>query len=267
MSQFTATLRRGALRDASRDTWRSLRPVERACYASGLVLIAAGLFHLLVFTVAGGPWDGPVSWRKPFTFGVSFGVTLIAVTWLSRYLALSERTRRVLLAVFAVDCFVEVGGITLQAWRKVPSHVDMQGSFNTTVSMILAVGGGVLVVVLGRMAVAALQGARDQTPSMRLAVRGGFATLVVGLLSGAAMIARGVPLARSGKQQEAYHAVGFLKPVHFVSLHGVLVLPLLAWLVSRLDWPEERRFRVVLLGTAAYGVAIAGALVISLISM
>ena len=49
--------------------------------AVGLVLIASGLVHLVVFAVDGGPWDGPVSWRKPVTFGLSFGVTLIAVTW------------------------------------------------------------------------------------------------------------------------------------------------------------------------------------------
>lgn len=267
MSQLTATLGGGTRRGSWREVWRGLQPIERACYVAGMVLIASGLFHLVVFAVAGGPWDGPVSWRKPFTFGVSFGATLIAVAWLSKYLPLSERTRRVLLAVFAVDCFVEVGGITLQAWRKVPSHVDMQGAFNTAVSMILAVGGGVLVVVLGRMAIAALRGTPEQAPSMRLAIRAGFVTLVVGLLAGAAMIARGVPLARSGHQQEAYHDVGFLKPVHFVSLHGVLVLPALAWLVGRLDWSEERRVRAVLVGTAAYGVAIVGALVISLASM
>jgi hypothetical protein len=246
---------------------RGLSGVERAAYLSGLILIASGLFHLLVFAVAGGPWEGPVSWRKPATFGTSFGLTLLAVTWLSGRLALSERTRRVLLAVFTVDCYVEVGGITVQAWRKVPSHVDMQGSTNTAISMFLAVGGGVLILVLGRMAVAAWRGTPGLAPSMDLALRAGFATLMIGLLSGAAMIARGVPLARSGHQQEAYHAVGFLKPVHAVSLHGIVVLPLLAWLVGRLDWPEEKRTRVVLIGTWGYAVAIAGALVGSLLSM
>src|SRR5262245_53149164 len=52
----------------------------------------------VVFAVDGGPWYGPVSWRNPVTFGT------------------------VLLLVFAADCAVEVGGITLQAWRRVPSH-------------------------------------------------------------------------------------------------------------------------------------------------
>ena len=67
---------------------------------------------------------------------------------------------------------------------------------------------------------------------MPLALRAGFALLVVGLLSGAAMIARGVADTRTGHQQAAYHSTGMLKPLHGVTLHAVLVLPALAWLVS-----------------------------------
>src|SRR4051794_25484078 len=60
--------------------WTHGRPVERVCYLIGAVLFAAGLFHLGVFAVAGGPWEGPVSWRKPTTFGLSFGLTLVTIT-------------------------------------------------------------------------------------------------------------------------------------------------------------------------------------------
>ncbi|MEO5876820.1 MAG: hypothetical protein ABIS86_23895 [Streptosporangiaceae bacterium] len=241
-----------------------LTRTERACALGGVVLMAAGVFHLGVFAVDGGPWEGPVSWRKPATFGLSFGLTLLTVTWLASWLPLSERARAVLLGGFAVDSFVEVGGITLQAWRGVPSHVNMEGPVNTVVSMVLAVGGGVLVVLLGWLAVVAFRGDSSAAPSVRLALRAGFATLVIGLLSGAAMIARGVPLARTGHQEQAYHDVGFLKAVHGVSLHGVLVLPALAWLLSRLDLAEARRTRLVVLATCGYAAAIAGALALSL---
>ena len=58
------------------------------------------------------------------TFGVSFGITLVAITWVTTYLRLSTRARTVLLGVFAADCVVEVAGITVQAWRHVPSHLN-----------------------------------------------------------------------------------------------------------------------------------------------
>lgn len=252
---------------ALRAIWTDGRRVERVCYVLGLVLMASGAFHFTVFLVRGGPWEGPVSWRKPTTFGLSFGLTLIAVAWVASWLKLSERTRTLALGIFAADCFLEVGGITLQAWRHVPSHIDMQGSFNTGVSMSLAFGGMVLVVVLGRLAFAAFRGDPDAAPSMRLALRAGFATLMIGLLAGAAMIARGTSEARSGHQQQAYLDLGFLKLVHGISLHGVLVLPTLAWALSLTSWPEEKRTRTVQLAASAYGLAIAGALVFDLVQM
>jgi hypothetical protein len=75
------------------DLSASRRPVERACYLIGAVLVISGLFHLGVFAFGDRSWYGPLSWRKPATFGLSFGITLISITWVSSYLRLAERTR------------------------------------------------------------------------------------------------------------------------------------------------------------------------------
>lgn len=234
------------------------RPVDRLCLVIAAVLILSGLAHLLVFAVDGGPWYGPVSWRKPVTFGLSFGVTLAAVAWVTSYLSVGARLRSALLTVFAVDCVVEVGGITLQAWRRVPSHLDMETPFDTAVSMTLAVGGGVLVVLLTVFAVASFRRRPSGPAGMPLAVRSGFAILLVGLASGAAMIARGVVLTRTGHQEAAYHSTAPLKPLHGVSLHAVLVLPALAWLLARTPWDEAVRRRIVAVALGCYVAAVAG---------
>jgi len=239
--------------------WRSVRPSERLCYATGAVLTLSGLTHLLVFAMDGGPWDGPVSWRKPVTFGVSFGLTLIALTWVTSYLRIGARTRNVLLVVFAADCVLEVGGITLQAWRRVPSHLNMESGFDTAVSMSLAVGGGILVVLLSVFAVASFRRRPSGPTGMPLALRTGFAILLVALASGAAMIARGVILTKTGHQEAAYHSTAPLKPLHGVSLHAVLVLPALAWLMSRTDWSEKTRTGVMRGAVACYAAAVVAA--------
>lgn len=244
---------------ASAAWWSGMSSVERVVLGVGLLLMLSGLVHLGVFAVDGGPWYGPVSWRKPVTFGVSFGATLIAVTWVTSYLRVSPRLRALLLAVFAVDCVVEVGGITLQAWRRVPSHLDMETPFDTAVSMTLAVGGGVLVVLLIVFALASFRQRPTGPAGMDLAVRSGFAILLVGLASGAAMIARGVVLTRTGHQEAAYHSTAPLKPLHGVSLHAVLVLPVLAWLLSRTSWSEPVRRRIVTAAIGCYVAAVVGA--------
>lgn len=246
---------------------RPARPIERVSYLVGVLLMASGLFHLVVFAVDGGPWYGPVSWRKPVTFGLSFGLTLVSITWVASYLQLSVRARTWLLGIFAADCVLEVAGITVQAWRHVPSHLNTETAFNSAVAFSLAFGGLVLIVVLGAMAVVAFRGRIDGPPSMRLALRGGFAFLVAGLAAGAAMIARGEVLIKSGNREHAYDAAGFLKLFHGVTLHAVLVLPLLAWLLARTRRSEDERSRLVGYGIAAYGVAAVAALVVSLARM
>ncbi|MGI8695417.1 MAG: hypothetical protein ACR2JQ_02000 [Mycobacteriales bacterium] len=240
------------------------RPVERACYLIGVVLIVSGLAHLLVFAVDGGPWYGPVSWRKPVTFGVSFGLILAGVTWVASYLRLSERARTWLLGIFAADCVLEVTGITVQAWRRVPSHFNTETPFDTVVAMNLAVGGAVLIAVLGSLAVTAFRGRVDAAASMRLALRAGFALLLVGLATGAAMIARGEVLVKTGHRQQAYDTAGSLKLVHGVTLNAILVLPVLAWLLARTTRTEAQRLRAIGVATTGYALAAILALVISL---
>jgi hypothetical protein len=237
---------------------------DRWLYVVAGVLVVSGLVHLGVFALDDRPWHGPLSWRKPATFGLSFGVTLATITWVTSYLLMAARTRAVLRAVFAVDCVVEVAGITLQAWRDQPSHLNTSTPANAAVAYTLAVGGGVLVAVLGTFAVVALRGRVVGPPSTVLAVRTGFALLLAGLGSGVAMIAVGTTAMRTGTPEHAYDIAGFLKGFHAVTLHGVLVLPALAWLLCRRTDDEARRYRIVLAAVAAYVAAAAVVLVVNL---
>jgi hypothetical protein len=97
---------------------------------------------------------------------------------------------------------------------------------------------------------------------MRLAVRAGFGLLLLALLAGAAMIAVGTVAVNQAGAETGYDAVGFLKVFHGVTLHAVLVLPALAWLLARGPWVERTRTLVVVAATAAY----AGAAVVVLVA-
>ena len=242
---------------------RGGRPVERACYLIAAALIVSGAVHLGVAAALPRPWDGPLSWRKAVTFGASFGTVLAGITWVTCYLRMHDRTRAVLLGVFAADCVVEVAGITVQTWRHVPSHLNTVGPLNTLIALSLAVGGGVLIAVLGAFAVVALRGRIDAPPPMRRALRAGFSLLLAALASGAAMIARGEVLIRQGHRTLAYDEAGFLKWFHGITLHAVLVLPALAWVLARTHLDERRQQRVVTAGVAAYLLAAAVALVVN----
>jgi hypothetical protein len=228
------------------------RAVERACYRIGAVLIASGLFHAAVLVTSGDTWEGPLSWRKPATFGLSFGLTLITIAWVSSYLPLRAGARRLLLGAFATASVVEVGLITLQAWRRVPSHFDMETGFDTAVSRVLAGGGGVLIVVIAALTIASWRPMPAVPPSMRLALRSGLLALDVALLIGAIMVVTAVLDIYHGDQVAAYAVGAHWKPAHFVPMHGVLALPLLAWLLARTPLPERSRLNTVALAVAGY---------------
>jgi hypothetical protein len=232
----------------------------KTCYRIGAVLLLSGLFHLSVLVFSGDTWSGPLSWRKPATFGLSFGLTLITIAWAASYLPV----RRWLLGAFAVACAGEVVLITVQAWRRVPSHFNMETPLDTAVSRVLAAGGGVIIVVIVAMTVVAFRPLPSVAPSMRLALRAGFLSLDTALAIGAVMIAIGVTDVAGGDQPGAYAVGAQWKPAHFVPMHGVLALPVLAWLLSRTTLPERSRLRIVTVAAAGYAVLCALAVVESI---
>jgi hypothetical protein len=237
---------------ALRRIWVDGRPIERLAYVVGLALFVSGLVHVGVLLVTGWTWIGPVSLRKAATFGLSFGLTVASLAWVTSFLRLPAR--RLVLGVFLVTSVVETTLISMQAWRGVPSHFNFETPFDTAVSMTLALGGGVLIVVGIVCTVAAFVGAGALAPSMALAVRTGLVVLLVAFATGAVMVARGVTASRSGAAQLAYDTAGSLKPLHAVAMHAVLVLPALAWLLAHTSWAEERRLRLVGVAVAADAV-------------
>jgi hypothetical protein len=233
------------------------RPIERACCLVGALLLVSGLVHLAVLIGSGGTWSGPLSWRKPATFGLSFGLTLISLAWVASFLPLGDRGRRLLLGALLAASVVEVGLITVQAWRHVPSHFNMETATDTAIARVLAAGGGVLILVIVALTVVSWRPAPEVAPSMRLALRAGLLTLNLALMIGAVMIAIGVLDVISGDQQAAYAVGARFKPAHAVPMHGVLALPLLAWLLARTALPERTRTRIVALAVAGYAAVCA----------
>lgn len=244
-----------------RALWRSLLAswvdgarVERVAYVVGGLLFLSGLVHLVVLVVSGGTWTGPVSLRKPMTFGLSFGLTLATVAWVIHFLHLAPRTRRLLLGAFTITCVFETALVSMQAWRGVPSHFNFETPFNAAVSGALAFGGFAIVATAIAMTLSAFRGAVDTSPSMRLAARFGFVTLLAALGVGAAMIATGSVAARGPHPEIAYTTAGFLKPAHAVTMHAILIIPALAWLLTLTPWPEQLRTRIVAFAATGYAL-------------
>lgn len=235
---------------------------ERIAYALGALLMLSGAVHLAVLVIGNRTWEGPLSLRKPATFGLSFGLTLINVTWIASYVPIKDRSRTLLVGVFAAACLLETFLVTLQAWRGVPSHFNVETPFDAAVARALAFGGFTLVAVITMLTIIVFRHGDALPPPLRLAIQAGFVALAGAQATGAVMIAAGMRLVFAGYAQRAYATAGWLKPTHAVLMHGILVLPLLAWLISRSSWDEPTQTRAMRSGIVVYALLVAAMLAI-----
>lgn len=240
-----------------------MRTIERAAYTIGGLLMLSGLIHVAILIISGGSWDGPVSLRKAATFGLSFGLTLINVTLIASFLSLTNRARTVLLGTLAAACVLETFLVSMQAWRGVPSHFNLETPFDAAVAQTLAAGGLALVIVIMTLTALAFRDRSAMPPGFRRAIRAGLVALAGSQIAGGIMIATGIPLVVGGSPELAYATGGWLKPLHAVLMHGILVLPLLAWWISRTQWSEQQRSRIMTAGIFLYVMVAAGAAIVS----
>ena len=224
---------------------------QRFAYACAGLLLLSGVFHGIVFLVDGGPWEGPVSWRKPIVFGLSFGVTLATLSWIVGFL----RTRKVsgwaILGTLSVASVLEVFLITMQRWRGVPSHFNESTAFDSAV--FSAMGSLVSLVALMAIVITIRSfGHMDAPASLAWAIRLGLVLLLVSQVVGVQMIAEG---------GNTFGAAGALKVPHAFTLHALQVLPALALLLVIAEYTERQRLEIVALGGIGYGALIASTMV------
>ena len=244
-----------------RQYWRQRAGYQTFLYAVSIVMLASGIFHTVVFVLSGTSWEGPVSWRKPMLFGYSFSVTTVALGWIMTFLPRRRLLGWLLALSLGVASILEVGLITMQRWRGVPSHFNAATSFDSTVFILM--GAMVSVVATVIVAITVWSIVELKAPAtLRLAIRAGLFLLIIGQGLGGVIIAVGGSQATGpastntvfGPQGVLLGAAGVLKEPHGIALHAIQVLLFLAWLTLFTSWSEHRRLTVVAVATAGYSL-------------
>ena len=246
-----------------RGYWARALPPQRAAYLVSVALILIGLAHGLAWLIVGGPVDGPLSWRKPVTFGISFGVTTATLAWVSQFLSLSERSLRRTLVALMVANTVEVVVISVQRARGIPSHFNLSNILDGTLWVTIGVAIIVTMVVIGVYTVRAFT-ASTAPPSMTLALRVGLLILAVSMALGVWMVVRGSPPEALPDPVRVGES-GSIKLAHAVGMHGIQTLAVLAWLASFTALDETRRVRLVALGAVGYSLATVTTIVLTVL--
>lgn len=251
-----ATGRNENWRARARAWWSGQEESHRLLYRVGILLIASGALHGIVFLMKGGPLTGPVSWRKPMLFGFSIGITALALAYVAPALELSRKANARMMKTLAFAGILEVFLVSMQQWRGVPSHFNF---FTTKFDRVIAgtVAGFIspVAVVIAIMFVQAMRRPLKAPPSEALAMRIGLSCLMLGAVVGGTIIANAITQFRNhtGHPPNVFGTAGVMKVPHALCLHGIQVMLVLAWLVRASPWSEEQRIRVVQGAALGYG--------------
>jgi hypothetical protein len=202
----------------------------------------------------------------------------LTLAWVFTHLPAWTRTRRVVGRVTAVVMVVEWAIIALQAWRGTASHFNIGTPLDATLFSVM--GGAILVQTVATIAVAAaLWRQTFADAALGWALRLGMTITIVGAFSGGLMTrptAAQLDAMRSGQGIAAAgaHTVGAidggpglpgtgwstehgdLRVAHFVGLHALQALALLALVLGR-RLADAARARLILVAGSSYALLFA----------
>ncbi|MGB0714721.1 MAG: hypothetical protein ACPGXK_02525 [Phycisphaerae bacterium] len=218
--------------------------------AAGVVLVASGLIHAIIGWLNADDWSGPESLRKPMLFGLATGVTALSLVPVANYIRSRSATIghiRLAAQLFASAAVIEVGLITIQAWRGVPSHFNTSTAFDTTVHYAID-----LLAIILTMVVAVWTGlscrSKAPTPDVGLdrilSIRVGMVMLLLSCLFGIWMSFYGTARVKAGLPPGTFGEAGVLKFVHGMPMHALQFLLAGSWLMQWRNVPESRRYTV-----------------------
>jgi hypothetical protein len=198
---------------------------------------------------------GEPVWLKPFKFYVSLATYNATLLYVLASIAERSRFVRRVGTVLSVCGTLEMVCITLQAARGVRSHFNAATLFDVIVFQTMGLAILVLWVTMMVLAVALLR-AKMTSPALASALRLGVVISVVGMGTGWLMtlphngqfeaLKAGAHLAEQGAHSFGTKdggpglplvgwsvTAGDMRPAHFLGLHAIQALPVLAVLLAR----------------------------------
>ena len=259
-------------------TW--IRSVLSRLWQSDRVLTGSAVLMLgaLAVFLAGLLLDprvvtGAPVWLKPAKFAISTAIYMFTLAWVFTYLSDWPKVRRVVGRATALIFIAEVAVIALQAWRGTTSHFNMSTPLDG--ALFTFMGGAIAMQTLMSVAVAvALWRQAFQDRALGWALRLGMVITIAGASMGGLMTrpteAQLAEVAATGRLTIiGAHTVGApdggaglpgtgwsvehgdLRVPHFLGLHALQLLPVLALVLwRRVD--DARRARLIIVAGGSY---------------
>ena len=238
-------------------------------------MVGTGLLAAVGYVVDDRVLAGVPIWSKPLQFSLSFGVYAVTLAWLISRLQRPRvrRLARMAGTLIALATGLEMVAIVGQVIRGRQSHFNTATPFDAAVYAGMGVFVGILFVATIAVGIALLLESPVGDRATTWAVLLGLGTTVLGMAVGFLMVVPrssqlaggtlrgghsvGVPDGGPGLPLVGWSTTGGdLRIPHFVGLHALQALPLLALALTVLPALARRstgtRVRLVLIATAGY---------------
>ncbi len=263
----SATTRIAALVDR---LWGASPPLT----AVGLLMLVVAAASIVGILTDERIITGASAWLKPFKFAISTAIYSLTLAWIFQWLTDWPRVRRIVGWTTAIVFVLEVAIIDTQAWRGTTSHFNVSTLLDGVLFSVM--GAAIVLQTLTSTSVAvALWRQRFAERPLGWALRLGMTLTIVGAFTGGLMTrptAAQLSHARAGGGMPTVgaHSVGGLdggpgvpvtgwsrehgdvRVAHFVGLHAIQVLALVAVGLRRWRRPESVRVKAVLIAAASY---------------
>jgi hypothetical protein len=251
--------------------WRS----DRTLTASALLMSGALAAFLIGLVVDPRVITGAPAWLKPAKFAASTAIYMLTLAWIFTYLREWPRLRRLVGSGTAAIFIAEVAIIALQAWRGTTSHFNFTTPLNA--ALFVFMGSAILVQTLLSAFVAfALWRQQFQDRALGWALRIGMVITIAGASTGGLMTRptdaqlEQMRVTRQAAPIIGAHTVGApdggpglpgtgwsvehgdLRVPHFIGLHALQVLPVIALLLGLRRFDDARRARLMVIAGGSY---------------
>ena len=234
------------------DFLASLKTRNECLFYFGLLCLSSAALILIRSKFSDVQINGVNVMYKPFKFALSMGIFSLTMGWYTGYLT---SYKYINLYNWSLIIFLgfEVFYVTLQASRGQLSHYNVSSALYTSLTVAMAIAAIAATVYTGYIGILFCTENFPELPDYYLwAIRLGIFLFVIFALEGAVIGANGSP--RVGGQDGG--AIPFLnwslkygdlRIAHFVGMHALQILPLLAFYIFKDVW-------VVILVGLMYGL-------------
>lgn len=213
------------------------------CTIANLVMLAIALLGMLVDD---RQLLGENVWLKPTKFAISISIYCITIALLLRVYPYAKKRKKLLSNIVGWVLILEIPLVMIQAGRGVRSHFNFENAFDGlifgTMGLLILVNTLVLFYMTGTAFLKKL----DTTITMQRAIQFGWLAMIVSVIAGQQMLAAnahavGVPDGGAGIPITHWSTEGGdWRTVHFLGMHGIQLLPLLAYFFNKWNWKNSR---------------------------